>query len=195
MDINVDLFYFFNHTFKNPFLDYTMPIITHFGGFEFLLLILIAILLYAHLKNNGTLRKIIFLTLIAFLFADVITFILKHLIHEPRPFVSLNNVNLLIVENDLLSFPSGHTTSTFAFVSFLVLNMKELSKNYKIINVCLIIFAIIIPFSRMYVGVHYPGDVLAGAVIGIFSAFIVNHFKEEILFIINLIIRFKENIL
>ena len=182
MNINVELFYLFNHAFQNPFFDYIMPVFTHFGGFKFLILVLIAIVLYAHLRNKRTLRKIIFLTLIALLFSDGIAFVLKHLIHEPRPFLSLDNVHLLIAEDDPLSFPSGHTTSTIAIVTFLVFNMKELAKkHYKIINVCLIIFAILIPFSRMYIGVHYPGDVLAGAAIGIVGAVIVNHFKCEIL--------------
>ena len=106
---------------------------------------------------------------------------IKHLICEPRPFVTLDNVRLLITETDPLSFPSGHTTSTLSFVTFFVLNMKELAeKHYKIIDAALILFAVLIPFSRMYVGVHYPGDVLAGAVIGILGAWIVNRYKTKI---------------
>ena len=59
---------------------------------------------------------------------------------------------------------------------------EELSKNYyKLIDVALIIFAIIIPFSRMYVGVHYPGDVLAGAVIGIVGALVINRYENSII--------------
>lgn len=196
MNINVELFYFFNHAFQNPVFDGILPIMTHFGGFRFLGVLLIVVLIYAHLKNKKTLKKITFLTLMAFLFSDIIVFILKHLFNEPRPFVSLENVHLLIDEKDPFSFPSGHTASTLSVVTFLVLNMKELSKKYyKSINMMLILFAIIILFSRMYIGVHYPGDVLTGAVIGIGGALIVNHYKNEILNIVNEIIKFKDKIL
>lgn len=182
MNINVELFYFFNHNFQNPIFDAVMPIITHFGGFKVLVVVLIAIILYAHLKNKKTLKRLTILALIAFLCSDIVTAILKHLIYEPRPFVTLDNVHLLITERDPLSFPSGHTTSTLSVVTFFVLNMKELSKNYyKLIDVALIIFAIIIPFSRMYVGVHYPGDVLAGAVIGIVGALVINRYENSII--------------
>lgn len=187
MDINVDLFNFFNHSFQNQILDSIMPIFTHFGGFKFLILILIIVILYSHLKRNRTIKRIAVLTLIALLFSGLIAVILKHMIHEPRPFVSLDNVHLLISEDDPFSFPSGHTASTFAVVTFLVLNMKKLAKkHYKIINVLLVIFVVLIPFSRMYVGVHFPGDVLAGGIIGIVCAVLINHFKSQILSIIKL---------
>lgn len=159
-----------------------MPIVTHFGGFKVLAVVLIAIIVYAHLKGKKTLKRLTALALIAFLFSDIVTAILKHLIHEPRPFVSLDNVHLLITENDPLSFPSGHATSTLSVVTFFVLNMRQLTeKHYKLVDTALIIFAVIIPFSRMYVGVHYPGDVLAGAFIGIAGALIVNGYKNRII--------------
>ena len=180
-NVNVDLFYFFNHNFQNPIFDSVMPIVTHFGGFKVLIVVLIAIIAYAHLKDKKTLKRITMFALFAFLCSDVVTAILKHLIMEPRPFVTLDNVRLLIVETDPLSFPSGHTTSTVSFVTFFVLNMKELAKkHYKIIDAALILFAVTIPFSRMYVGVHYPGDVLAGAVIGILGAWLVNRYKTRV---------------
>ena len=181
MDINVELFYFFNHAFQNPILDSIMPIFTHFGGFKFLVLILIAVILYAHISRRKTLKKVAIIAFVALLFSGAIAVVLKHVVHEPRPFMTLDNVHLLITEDDLNSFPSGHTTSTIAVVTAFVLNMKELAKkHYLIIDVVLILFAIFIPFSRMYVGVHFPGDVLAGAVIGLFGAFLVNHFKDII---------------
>lgn len=181
LDINVELFYFFNHAFQNPILDSIMPIFTHFGGFKFLVLILIAVLLYAKISRRETLKKIAIIALVTLLFSGAIAFVLKHIVHEPRPFMTLDNVHLLITEDDLNSFPSGHTTSTVAVVTALILNMKELAKKYYwIIDIALIIFAILIPFSRMYVGVHYPGDILAGAIIGLFGALLINHFRDTI---------------
>ena len=106
------------------------------------------------LPNAEPLEKWLSSLWIAVLFCDGISFALKHMIHEPRPFMSLDNVHLLITEDDLNSFPSGHTTTTVALVVSLILNMKELSeKHYLIIDIALMIFAVIISFSRMYVGV------------------------------------------
>lgn len=184
-NINVDLFNFFNHGLQNPILDGIMPIFTHFGGFKFLVLIMIALVLYARISKRETLKKVTIITLIALLFSGAIAVVLKHAFHQPRPFMVLDNVHLLITEDDLNSFPSGHATSTLAVVTSLVLNMKELAKkHYVVIDIALIIFAILIPFSRMYVGVHFPGDVLAGAIIGIAGALVINKFKDKILGII-----------
>ena len=181
-DVNVNLFYFFNHNLHNPLLNTTMPFITHLGGFIWMVVIVVAVILYAKLKNKETLKRIAVLALVALLFSDIIVLCIKHLVNEPRPFVSLDNVNLLIVEDDLFSFPSGHASSTLAVVTIFVLNMKELFKrHYRLISIALIVFAVVIPFSRVYVGVHYPIDVFCGAVIGIVAALIVNRFKNEIL--------------
>ena len=181
MNVNVDIFNFFNHALQNPVLDGIMPILTHFGDFKFLLLIVIAVILYAQITRRETLKKVAIIALAALLFSDAIAFVLKHMVHEPRPIMSLDNVRLLVREDDLNSFPSGHTTSTVAVVTALILNMKELSKkHYLILDIALVIFAVLIGFSRMYVGVHYPGDVLAGAVIGLIGAFAINHFKNQI---------------
>ena len=60
-----------------------------------------------------------------------------------------------------------------AVVTFVLLNIGQLVKKHtKLVSICLIIFAISIPFSRMYVGVHYPGDVLIGGIFGLASAFV-----------------------
>ena len=182
MNVDLELFYFFNHSLQNPVFDVIMPFITHLGGFEVLVVVLIAVIIYAHLKNKKTLKRLTILALIAFLCSDIVTAILKHIVNEPRPFVSLDNVRLMIVENDPLSFPSGHATSTLSFVTFFVLNMKELSeKHYRLMSAVLILFAVTIPFSRMYVGVHYPHDVLAGVIIGIVGAVAVNRYKNRII--------------
>ena len=180
-DINLELFNFINHSIQNPVFDCIMPVITHFGGFEFLGVLLLIVLVYAHMKKKNTLKRIIFLSIVALLFSDIIAVVLKHLIHEPRPFATLSNLHLLISENDPFSFPSGHATSTVSVVTFLILNMKELTeKYYKVIDIFLIIFAVLIAFSRIYVGVHYPFDVLAGIILGLFGAFVVNKYKDKI---------------
>ena len=185
MGVNEALFEFVNHGLQNPVLDAVMPYLTQFGDFIFIFLVVVALFLYAKITHRDTLKKVAIITLISLLVAGGIAVFLKHMVHEPRPFMSLDNVHLLMMEDDPDSFPSGHTTAVFAVVCSLILNMKSLSKKYyKAIDILLVIFALLIPFSRMYVGLHYPGDVLVGAVIGILSAFLINRYKDEILSII-----------
>ena len=181
-DINLDLFYFFNTSIKNPIFDFIMPRITDFGGFEALIIIILAIFFYSFIRKHNTLKKISFLALISLLFSDLIVYVLKLFINEPRPFITLDNVNLLIDIEGSYSFPSGHSSSTFAVVLIFLFNIKDLTKKYyKIASVFLIIFALIIPISRMYVGVHYPIDVFSGAIIGCIGAYIINRCKNKIL--------------
>ena len=106
---------------------------------------------------------------------------------EPRPYMVLDNVRLLIFEDDVFAFPSGHATSTLAVISVFLLNIEDLAKkHYKLLSVLLTLFAIVILFSRIYCGVHYPFDVLSGALIGIAGALIVNRYKDKILSKINI---------
>ena len=68
----------------------------------------------------------------------------------------IDGLKLLIEKQSDYSFPSGHTGSSFA--SAIVL-WKELPRKY---GVMALIVAVLIAYSRLYVGVHYPSDVLAG---------------------------------
>jgi len=73
-------------------------------------------------------------------------------------------------------FVSSHATNTFALAIFMSLFFKN-----KAVSVLLIIWAIIVAYSRIYLGVHYLGDVLGGAILGIVIAFIVYYLFKKIL--------------
>lgn len=87
--------------------------------------------------------------------------VLKEWIARPRPYDAVDTIVPLIREPRDYSFPSGHTTASFA--SALVL-FRLLPKKYGIPAVCL---AGMIGFSRLYLGVHYPGDVLGGFLVAL----------------------------
>lgn len=111
-------------------------------------------------------RRIGILSLIALIFSVLIdNILLKNLVARTRPYEVIPQLTSLIgVQNDF-SFPSGHTGSSFAAAVVMCL---ELPKKYGIMALCL---AFLIGFSRLYVGVHYPSDVIAGALLGTGIAF------------------------
>jgi len=96
--------------------------------------------------------------------------ILKNLVARPRPYlpetVGGKGLILLIEEQHDWSFPSGHSGASFAAA------VVYLAKGPKKLGIPSIILAALIAFSRLYVGVHYPTDVIAGIITGTFCAII-----------------------
>lgn len=91
---------------------------------------------------------------------------IKNMVTRIRPYEVLENLELLIPEQKDFSFPSGHTSASFAAA---VAYLRMLSRKW---SAAAIVLAVLIALSRLYVGVHYPLDVFAGAVIGSISGWI-----------------------
>ena len=91
--------------------------------------------------------------------ADLIATILKVVFERPRPFETLAYADPLLGANLGASMPSGHATTSFAGAVVLTLMLRRGAP-------ALFALAVAIAFSRIYVGVHYPADVLAGALLG-----------------------------
>jgi undecaprenyl-diphosphatase len=167
---NTLLFYFVNNGLENPFFDFLMPAITDFGSF--IAMGIICVVLYIFGGENT--RKVALLGLAALLLANVAVYLLKIIIAEPRPFNVLSHVDLLVSESEIYSFPSGHSASSFAVM--IVIGLKYRlhikGKAYRLLYP-LLAFAALIAFSRVYIGVHYPLDVVFGAIVGILSAVLV----------------------
>ena len=66
MSINEIFFYYINNNLQNPIFDAVLPYITHLGGFVWMLMIVLLVILYAKLKNKETLKKVAIIALIAF---------------------------------------------------------------------------------------------------------------------------------
>jgi len=85
---------------------------------------------------------------------------LKSLVKRPRPFLDIPALEILIKRPKSYSFPSGHTTLAFS-VAFII--YRILPKRYSIPAFCI---AALVAFSRLYMGVHYPTDILGGICVG-----------------------------
>jgi undecaprenyl-diphosphatase len=83
----------------------------------------------------------------------------KNLIGRPRPFESWQALSCIMAPPDKFSFPSGHTMTAFAVWGALFIGLPGLSHIYLAI-------AVLIGLSRIFLGLHYPSDVLAGALLG-----------------------------
>ena len=99
--------------------------------------------------------------------------VLKSLVMQPRPFVSLPDVRLLVSPSSSYSFPSVNTTYAFAASSGASLTARRLLGRLPAWGWGLLALAIAVSYSRVYVGVHYPGDVLGGALLGISIGWLV----------------------
>ena len=93
--------------------------------------------------------------------------LLKELIDRTRPYEVFDKVQRLIEKQHDTSFPSGHSASSFAAAMCIYLN------GYKRYGIPLLLLALLMALSRLYVGVHYPGDVVTGAIIGSLMAWLV----------------------
>lgn len=96
---------------------------------------------------------------IGFLSGDVM---LKHLVQRPRPFTVNTDIQLLIKQPSGASFPSTHSTLAAAVTTVLLVKKRAL-------GFCALALTVCIAFSRLYLYVHYPTDVLCGLLLGVLS--------------------------
>ena len=146
---------------RNPIMDLLMPAITTLGNSGLIWIILAGILIIM-----PKYRKV-GVAVMAGLVLEVIccNLVLKPLVARIRPCDVNTAVQLLIARPDDFSFPSGHTGASFAAVSAFYASRSRLW-------IPLLILAVLIAFSRLYLYVHYPSDILAGVVIGIMAGWI-----------------------
>lgn len=161
-NLDMEILYFINNHLRNPVFDKVMIVFTFLGDVG-VVWILISLFLLVSKKY----RKVGIMTICALIVSTVLgSGILKHLIQRPRPFVSDPTVEILISKPLSYSFPSGHTASSFAAAGILA---KEL-KRY---GIHAVVLAILIAFSRMYLFVHYPTDIIGGIILGFICSEIV----------------------
>ena len=100
---------------------------------------------------------------LCFLIANLL---LKNLVARPRPYQTFPDLTTLTRRPRDYSFPSGHTAIGFASAAALFWSVP---KKQRWIAVVLLVLSVLVALSRVYLGVHYPTDVLAGTVIGVLT--------------------------
>ncbi len=170
--IDLSIFYFFNHTLSNNVLDKFFIPITDVKYWIIAYIILWGILFF----NGGRKGKIAaILVILLIIVSDQFGYrILKELFARIRPCNVLSDAILPLGKQGTFSFPSNHALNNFAAAIFF-------SRLYPNLKWILIIIASLVSISRVYLGLHYPSDIVGGAVIGIGFGFLfsVIYFQLE----------------
>jgi undecaprenyl-diphosphatase len=168
-EIDRQIFYFINVGLANSFFDLLMPFITNKRNWFIPIGVTWILLIWKGGKGGRTLA---FLIIPALILADqTSSTFLKHIFERIRPCKVLENIRLLVRCGSGYSFPSSHATNiSAAFTLFIYFYRK-----YTAIWLSIIL---LIGFSRIYVGVHYPLDVFGGFIVGsVISLFIISIFN------------------
>ncbi len=151
------LFLFINVHLANPVTDVIMPVITSDMLLRVIYGAAMVILLW---RGSQRLRWLVLFSAVTLLLTDQLSSnLLKNLISRPRPCHLMSGINLLVNCGAGFSMPSSHATNVFGQVTLFSYHVKG-ARWY------LILFASLVALSRIFVGVHYPSDVMVGAALG-----------------------------
>jgi undecaprenyl-diphosphatase len=156
LDLDARLFVLVNQVWTSAFLDAVMPLVTDFDHWRIPVIVLLLVLL----ARGGTdLRLGILFAVLAVTVADQCSSAgIKGIVERPRPFDAIVGTRKL-VDAYGFAFPSSHAANTFAAGTFLALRFR---RSWPVLALPLIV-----SYSRIYVGVHWPLDVVAGAGLGV----------------------------
>lgn len=173
LQVDKSLFFLINHT-RSDFLDFILPVFS-LEEFHYLFFILLIVFLFGFSFYKRETKKFLFIFILLLVGYPITDFccgkVLKKLIHRERPFAKEEGIyyysNWKFIYQtepqsniETRSFPSCHSANVGFAVFFL-------SLNYKFTFPFLLIFLILVGYSRIYLGHHYPLDVLGGIVLGL----------------------------
>ena len=155
--IDIEILYFINHSLSSNILDRFFSTITNVNNWFIAYIILLIISFF----KGGIKGKIAVLgVILLIIFTDQFSYnILKEFFHRPRPCMALTNIITPLGCNGTWSFPSNHAVNNFAAATFYYILFPRLKW-------ALFITAALVSISRIYLGLHYPSDILGGAIIG-----------------------------
>jgi undecaprenyl-diphosphatase len=166
-DLDVMLFFFVNHSLGNPIFDLIMPVLTDLNKIRAVQVLVVLGIVWAMIQGGRRARLVCILLIVAIACSDQLSsFVIKPLFSRLRPCVTLANVRTLVGCGSGYSFPSSHAVNNFTAATVL-------THYYRRYAAAFYAFAALIAFTRIYVGVHYPSDVVGGALIGTSVAFCI----------------------
>ncbi|MBI4690259.1 MAG: glycosyltransferase family 39 protein [Nitrospirae bacterium] len=169
LDIDTYIFFFINRDLKNSVFDTLMRLLT---DRYYLLILLLAVWLI--IKDRKRALIPILLTVVSIALSDWLSNMLKHLIERIRPCHTLEGVSLLVGCGDSFSMPSNHAANASAIIFALSYRPPGDMDSWKR-WICRLVaaIAVLVGFSRIYVGAHYPSDVIVGTSVGIAVSILV----------------------
>ena len=171
LELDLNIYKFFSENIINDKLTPIVKVITHIGGAKIVfVLTILAIILIKGLKN-----KLFLLT--GIVGTAGLNVVLKHIIQRERP-----NINRLIPEKGY-SFPSGHSMMSMAFYGMLIFLIFKYVKNTALKWTLIVILTILlstIGITRIYLGVHYPSDVIGGFLVSLPYLFILTETYNKV---------------
>lgn len=161
---DTELLFFINQSLANSFFDIIMPIITNPYNWQIpILIIWLALMVFGGQKGRVAGLLIIFVVIMS---DQISSAIIKPSVGRIRPCHLYENLRMLVNCGGKYSFPSSHASNISAAALLF-------SYFYRKGSLIFLFIALIVGFSRVYVGVHYPLDVLAGFAVGFCSTFII----------------------
>jgi undecaprenyl-diphosphatase len=137
---------------RNPILDAILGWFSSYTAIVAIMLVITSLFLYQTKK-----KKMIAPLCASFIISVVLTYIIKAIVQRARPFGLIMLVPVLNIID--FSFPSSHSASAFSTIAIF-------DAEFKRIKIFWMVFAGVIAFSRVYFAVHYPSDVVFGAILG-----------------------------
>ncbi|MBR3341344.1 MAG: phosphatase PAP2 family protein [Clostridiales bacterium] len=178
-----DFLLYIQEYIRSDILNPVMTLLTHTGDHGILMIALAVCLLIIPRT-----RKIGFIAGISLAIEAILTnLLIKNIVARTRPYDEIRELVNLIENQKDYSFPSGHTGAAFAVMGAILIialiglpvaekrgdvSRMKMSVTYKIFALLAFIYAALLAFSRLYVGVHYPTDVIGGVILGLATSII-----------------------